>query len=128
MMNSIFLTWEEFLKLASVVKNLYAAFCNFNVQEIDIKERNQCVAVAANEYRKLYEDSKYGEFMRIVRISEKYKSNINHIYKIKIFILERSKAVEEIDDFLTINIGFDENFPKIREAILFETEVYLKRD
>ena len=69
MMNSIFLSWEEFLKLASVVKNLYESFCNFNVQEIDIKERNQCVAEAANDYRKLYEDFKYGEFMRIVRIS-----------------------------------------------------------
>ena len=63
------LTLEEFLRLASVVKKLYESFGNFYVQEMDIKEKNQGVVVAANEYRRLFEDFKYGEFMRIVRIS-----------------------------------------------------------
>ena len=59
------LTWEDFLKLASIVTNLD--------DSIRKKQNHQRVAEAANEYRNFFKDSKYVDFMKIVRISLRYK-------------------------------------------------------
>ena len=63
------LTWEDFFKYTSILRNLYESIFYFTVQTIEIKEKNRKVAVAANEYRNLFKDFKFVEFSKLVRIS-----------------------------------------------------------
>ena len=63
------LTWEEFLKLVSIVRNLFDSISKYNKQKIDIKEKTRRIALAVNECRKLFKDSKFVEFTETFRIS-----------------------------------------------------------
>ena len=63
------LTWDEFLKLATIITNLNLSIYYFDKEEIDIKERNRRVAAAAKEYQEFFNDLKYMQFMNEVRIS-----------------------------------------------------------
>ena len=63
------LTWEEYLQLAAVIKNLYVSIC-FSQKE-DMKEKNRRVAVAAIKYQEFFSDLKYMKFMEELRTSFK---------------------------------------------------------
>ena len=63
------LTWDEFLKLATVITNLYHSIYYFDKEEIDIIEKNGRVAAAAKDYFEFFNDFKYMQFMNEVRIS-----------------------------------------------------------
>ena len=63
------LTWEEFLKLATVISNLTKTFDTFNKEKIGINEKNRRVAAAAEGYQELFNDSKYMKFMEKIRKS-----------------------------------------------------------
>ena len=64
------LTWDDFLKLAAVVKNLNHSIYEYNHNsKINIKKKDQKVAAASKKYKDLFEDLKYSEFMKQVRIS-----------------------------------------------------------
>ena len=65
------LTWDEFLKLTTVISNLYIPIAYFNSEEIEIKEKNRRVSRAAQGYKEFFNDFKYMEFMNEVRISFK---------------------------------------------------------
>ena len=63
------LTWEEFLKLATVITNLNYSIYYFDRTKKEIKAKNQRVAAAAKDYLEFFEDLKYIHFMNEVRIS-----------------------------------------------------------
>ena len=63
------LTWDEFLKLATIITNLDDSISYFNRTKKEIKENNQRVAAAAKDYLEFFEDLKYIQFMNEVRIS-----------------------------------------------------------
>ena len=63
------LTWDEFLKLATVITNLAQSLANFGNDDIGIKEKNRKVVAAAKNYEEFFNDLKYMEFMEKVRIS-----------------------------------------------------------
>ena len=63
------LTWDEFLKLATVISNLKKPIDDFYNKQIGIKELNRRVAAAAKDYLESFKDFKYMHFMEEVRIS-----------------------------------------------------------
>ena len=63
------LTWDEFLKLATVISNLREPIRYFNDKRIEIKGRNRRVAAAAKNYIEFFNDLNYMHFMEKVRIS-----------------------------------------------------------
>ena len=63
------LTWDEFLKLATVISNLWKPLYYFDYKEDEIKELNRRVAAAAKDYFEFFNDLKYMQFMEEVRIS-----------------------------------------------------------
>ena len=63
------LTWDEFLKLATVITNLSDSIYYFDDEKIGIKEKNRKVDVAATDYLESFNDLKYKHFMETVRIS-----------------------------------------------------------
>ena len=63
------LTWDEFLKLATVITNLTDSIYYFAEEKIEIKEKNRRVATAAEDYFEFFNDSKYLQFMEEVRTS-----------------------------------------------------------
>ena len=63
------LTWEEYLKLAAVIKNLKESIDYFNEEGIEINDKNRKVAEAAKKYQVFFNDFKYIKFMEKVRIS-----------------------------------------------------------
>ena len=64
------LTWEEFLKLATVITNLdYSIDLCVNNEDIEIEELNRRVATIAKDYLDFFNDLKYMQFMEEVRIS-----------------------------------------------------------
>ena len=63
------LTWEEFLKLASVITNLEDSIYYFDTKEINIEEKNRRVAAAAKNYLEFFTDLKNLQFMNEIRIS-----------------------------------------------------------
>ena len=65
------LTWDEFLKLATIITNLDDSISYFGDEKIGIKEKNRRVAAAANEYQEFFSDLKYMKFMEELRISFK---------------------------------------------------------
>ena len=65
------LTWEEYLQLAAVITNLIVSIYYFDEEEIEIKEKNRIVAVAAKEYQEFFSDLKYMKFMEELRTSFK---------------------------------------------------------
>ena len=65
------LTWNQFLKLASVITNLKKPIYDIDKKRIRSKEKNRRVATAAKDYLELFEDLKYMHFMDEVRISFK---------------------------------------------------------
>ena len=69
------LTWEEYLQLAAVVKNLDNLISYFDDEKIEIKEKNRRLAAAAKEHYELFNQLKYMQFMKEVRIS------LSKIYK-----------------------------------------------
>ena len=66
------LTWEEYLQLAAVVKNLYDSIYHFGDGKLEIKENNQRIAAAAKKYQELFNNFQYIDFMEEVRISLTY--------------------------------------------------------
>ena len=65
------LTWDEFLKLASVISNLKEPIIVYDDKEIGFKEMNTRVAGAAKDYLDFFNNLKYIEFMKKARISLK---------------------------------------------------------
>ena len=63
------LTWDEFLKLATVIYNLRKPIADFKNEDLGIKEKNRRVAAAAINYKEFFNDLKYMQFMEDVRIS-----------------------------------------------------------
>ena len=63
------LTWDEFLMLATVISSLGDSIYSFNKKEMEIKEKNQRIAAAANNYEELFYDLKYMKFMDEIRLS-----------------------------------------------------------
>ena len=63
------LTWDEFLKLATVITNLNLSIYYFDDEKIEIKEKNRRVAAAAKNYFEFFNDLKYLQFMNEVRTS-----------------------------------------------------------
>ena len=63
------LTWDEFLKLATVITNLDESLYYFDIEGIDIKEKNRRVVTAAMNYKEFFNDLKYMQFMDEVRKS-----------------------------------------------------------
>ena len=63
------LTWDEFLKLATIITNLDDSIYYFDKEEIEIKEKNRRVATAAKNYLEFFNELKYIQFMNEVRIS-----------------------------------------------------------
>ena len=63
------LTWDEFLKLATIITNLDDSIYYFDDEKIEIKEKNRRVAAAAKDYFEFFNDFKYMQFMEEVRIS-----------------------------------------------------------
>ena len=61
------LTWDEFLKLATVISNLWNPLYYFDYKEDEIKELNRRVAATAKDYLNIFNDFKYMQFMREVR-------------------------------------------------------------
>ena len=62
------LTWDEFLKLATIITNLDDSMYYFDDQKIEIKEKNRRVAAAAIQYNEFFNDLKYIQFINEVRI------------------------------------------------------------
>ena len=71
------LTWDEFLKLATIIRNLDDSIYYFDSKEIGINEKNQRVAAAAIDYLEFFKDVKYIQFMNEVRISFTNLMNYN---------------------------------------------------
>ena len=76
------LTFDEFLKLASVTKKLFSSIYYFgdavdsddsdadsDFDEPEMDRKNQIVAASAIDYLELFKDSKYFKFLEEVRIS-----------------------------------------------------------
>ena len=63
------LTWDEFLKLATVITNMTDSIYYFNSTKKEIKEKNRRVAAAAEDYLECFNDFKHIQFMNEVRIS-----------------------------------------------------------
>ena len=63
------LTWDEFLKLATIITHLDDSIFYFDSKELGIKEKNRRVAAAAKNYLEFFNDLKYMHFMKEVRIS-----------------------------------------------------------
>ena len=63
------LTWEEFLKLATVIWNLHWSIGFFHRDVIGIKEKNRSISAAAKDYFEFFNDLKYLKFMNEVRTS-----------------------------------------------------------
>ena len=64
------LTWDEFLKLATVITNLQKSIVFiFNNKRTGIEEKNRGVAAAAKEYLEFLSNFKYLQFMEDLRIS-----------------------------------------------------------
>ena len=64
------LTWDEFLKLATVITNLdYSIDLCVNNEDIEIEELNRRVAAVAKDYLDFFNDLKYMQFIKKVRIS-----------------------------------------------------------
>ena len=63
------LTWDEFLKSATLITNLSDSIYYYNRTKTKIKEKNQRVAAAAKDYLEFVEDLKYIHFMNEFRIS-----------------------------------------------------------
>ena len=63
------LTWDEFLKIASVITNLFFHSIYYFDERIEIKEKNRRVAAAAEDYLEIFNDLKYSQFMNEVRTS-----------------------------------------------------------
>ena len=63
------LTWDEFLKLATVISNLGKPIAYFKTEKIGIKEKNRRVAAAAKDNPEFFNDLTYMQFMEDVRIS-----------------------------------------------------------
>ena len=61
------LTWEEYLQLTAVIKNLAVSITYFDKWEIEIREKNRRVATAAQAYQEFFSDSKYTKFMERLR-------------------------------------------------------------
>ena len=61
------LTWDEFLKLATVISNLGNLLYYFDYTENEVKELNRIVAATAKGYLKFFNDFKYMQFMKEVR-------------------------------------------------------------
>ena len=63
------LTWDEYMQLTAVITNLFVSIYHFDKEEIEIKEKNRKVAVAAREYQEFFSDLKYMNFMEELRTS-----------------------------------------------------------
>ena len=63
------LTWDEFLKLATVITNLRWSIGFIYRDVIGIKMKHRIVAAAAKDYLEFFNDLKYMQFMEEVRIS-----------------------------------------------------------
>ena len=63
------LTWDEFLKLATIIDNLVEPIYDFDNENIETKEKNRKISEAAKEYLEFFNDSKYLQFMSQLRIS-----------------------------------------------------------
>ena len=63
------LTWEEFLKLATIITNLNNSIYNVDDEKIEIEEKNRRISAAAINYQEFFNDLKYIHFMNEVRIS-----------------------------------------------------------
>ena len=73
------LTWDEFLKLATVITNLDDSINYFASEKIGIKEKNRRVAAAAKDYLEFFNGLKYMHFIEELRISfiKMLKSSLN---------------------------------------------------
>ena len=82
------LSFDEFLKLASVTRKLYRSIYYFgnavvsddsdadsDFDEPEMDRKNQIIAASAIAYLELFKDSKYLKFLEEVRISS---TKINH--------------------------------------------------
>ena len=65
------LTWDDLLKLTAVITNLALSINYFDDPNIEIKEKHRRVAAAAQRYKDFFEDLKYSDFMKVVRMSFK---------------------------------------------------------
>ena len=65
------LTWDEFLKLATIITKLDDSIEYFE-SKTSVKEKNRRVTEAAKEYLKFFNDLKYVQFMNEVRKSLTY--------------------------------------------------------
>ena len=63
------LTWDEFLKLATVITNLDDSIYYFDDQKTKIEEKDRKIAAAAKDYLEFFDDLKYMNFMADVRIT-----------------------------------------------------------
>ena len=100
------LSFDEFLKLASVTRKLYRSIYYFgnavdsddsdadsDFDEPEMDRKNQIVAAAAIDYLELFKDAKYFKFLEEVRISS---TKIYHQQKIIITLTRplRKKVAE----------------------------------
>ena len=77
------LTWNDFLDLASVIKNLFDSIHDFEDPEIVIVDKHRRVDQAAREYQVFFQDLKYLEFMKKVRLSFRIQNErMNHVIRI----------------------------------------------
>ena len=63
------LTWDDFLKLAAVITSLHDSIYYFDDTESEIKGKHRRVEAAALTYKDFFQDLKYSDFMKVVRIS-----------------------------------------------------------
>ena len=63
------LTWDEFLKLATIITNLTISTYYLVKEKIEIKAKKRRVAAAAKDYFEFFNDLKYLQFMNEVRTS-----------------------------------------------------------
>ena len=84
------LTWDEFLNLAIIITNLYHSISYFDDKKIEIKEKNRRVAEAAMNYKELYSNFKYLQFMGELRIS---LTKILLFSYLKITMIKRRKNI-----------------------------------
>ena len=82
------LTWDEFLKLATVISNLKKPIDDFYNKQIGIKELNRRVAAAAIIYKEFFNDLKYFEFMEEVRISSQKILLVLELHKLYVYKLD----------------------------------------
>ena len=133
------LTWDEFLKLATIITNLNDSMNDLNdlfinifikyISIIEIEEKNRRIFAAAKDYLEFFDDFKYINFMTEVRIiMEKKDIYKKHNFKRPASDSEICKLEEEFESFLSNYFGtdYDEEDSDKWKPVIDEIRLYFE--